>query len=224
MAAREGHFQYEGAEDAIEEVLLEEAPSRPEKKFRWKIAGVAVVTLAVVGFAAKTVFPSSLSFMTSEGAINLDEAHTWEELPGMDKVIRKAQSLKQDKPLRNLQDLFYDSQPEELPWIRTECVIDTVQAAAYLGQAVVFLYKAIDYDGLECPNNSPVGCAASVAGFITSISWIASYLSFAANACGQAVNNGALCAGDFTALMANFGEIATVGAAARADCDFGKNA
>ena len=108
--------------------------------------------------------------------------------------------------------------------IRTECVIDTVQAAAYLGQAVVFLYKAIDYDGLECPNNSPVGCAASVAGFITSISWIASYLSFAANACGQAVNNGALCAGDFTALVANFGEIATVGAAARADCNFGKNA
>ncbi|CAE7221292.1 unnamed protein product [Symbiodinium microadriaticum] len=99
-----------------------------------------------------------------------------------------------------------------------------VKAAAYLAQAVVFLYKAIDYDGLECPNNSPVGCAASVAGFITSITWIASYLSFAANACGQAVNNGALCAGDFTALMANFGEIATVGAAARADCDFGKNA
>ncbi|CAE7242973.1 unnamed protein product, partial [Symbiodinium microadriaticum] len=142
----------------------------------------------------------------------------------MDQVIHKAQALKMDKPLRNLQDLFYDSQPEELPWIRTECVIDTVQAAAYLAQAVVFLYKAIDYDGLECPNNSPVGCAASVAGFITSITWIASYLSFAANACGQAVNNGALCAGDFTALMANFGEIATVGAAARADCDFGDGA
>ena len=69
-----------------------------------------------------------------------------------------------------------------------------------------------------------MGCAASVAGFITSISWIASYLSFAANACGQAVNSGALCAGDFTALMANFGEIATVGAAVKADCDFGKNA
>lgn len=25
-------------------------------------------------------------------------------------------------------------------------------------------FEAIDYDGLECPNNSPVGCAASVAG------------------------------------------------------------
>ena len=24
--------------------------------------------------------------------------------------------------------------------------------------------EAIDYDGLECPNNSPVVCAASVAG------------------------------------------------------------
>ena len=24
--------------------------------------------------------------------------------------------------------MFYESQPEELPWIRTECVIDVVQA------------------------------------------------------------------------------------------------
>ena len=125
--------------------------------------------------------------------------------------------------MRNLNDLFYESQPEELPWIRTECVIDVVQAAAYLGQAVVFLYKAIDYDGLKCPDSSPAGCAASVAGFITSITWIASYLSFAANACGQAVNSGALCAGDWTALVANFGEMATVGAAVKEDCDFSKN-
>ncbi|CAK9030266.1 unnamed protein product, partial [Durusdinium trenchii] len=134
----------------------------------------------------------------------------WEEIPGIDKVIEHAKRpLELKQPLRNLNDLFYESQPEELPWIRTECVIDVVQGAAYLGQAVVFLYKAIDYDGLKCPNNSPVGCAASVAGFITSITWIASYLSFAANACGAAVNSGALCAGDWTALMANFGEMAT---------------
>ena len=87
----------------------------------------------------------------------------------------------------------------------------------------MFLYKAIDYDGLKCPDSSPAGCAASVAGFITSVTWIASYLSFAANACGQAVNSGALCAGDWTALMANFGEMATVGAAVKEDCDFSKN-
>ncbi|CAE7309488.1 unnamed protein product, partial [Symbiodinium sp. KB8] len=144
---------------------------------KWYFLGAGLALLGVAGVVAKATTST------------IQAAETWEELPGIDKVIRKAQSLKQDKPMRNLQDLFYDSQPEELPWIRTECVIDTVQAAAYLGQAVVFLYKAIDYDGLECPNNSPVGCAASVAGFITSISWIASYLSFAANACGQAVNN-----------------------------------
>jgi hypothetical protein len=46
-----------------------------------------------------------------------------------------------------LNDLFYESQPEELPWIRTECVIDVIQGAAYLGQAVVFLYKAGGDDG-----------------------------------------------------------------------------
>ena len=53
-----------------------------------------------------------------------------------------------------------------------------------------------------------------MAGFITSITWIASYLSFAANACGAAVNSGALCAGDWTALMANFGEMATAACSA----------
>ena len=191
---------------------------RVSKRRHWYVAGAAVAALAIVGVVAKASH-SSLS-----ASKTLDEIENWEELPGMDKVIEKARSLQPKHKLRNLNDLFFDSQPEEVPWIRTECVIDTVQGAAYLAQAVVFLYKAIDYDGLECPDNSPVGCAASVAGFITSIAWVASYLSFAANACGQAVNNGALCAGDFTALMANFGEIATVGAAARADCEFGKNA
>ena len=55
------------------------------------------------------------------------------------------------------------------------------------------------------------------------VTWIASYLSFAANACGAAVNSGALCIGDWTALMANFGEMATVGAAVKEDCDFNKD-
>eukprot|EP00913_Durusdinium_trenchii_P026260 g24639.t1 len=93
---------------------------------------------------------------------------TWENIPGIDQVITEAKGLELKQPLRHLNDLFYHSQPEEVPWIRTECVIDVVQAAAYLGQAVVFLYKAIDYDGPD-----------------------------------------ALCAGDWTALVANFGEMAT---------------
>ncbi|CAK9073870.1 unnamed protein product [Durusdinium trenchii] len=152
-----------------------------------------------------------------------DTMETWENIPGIDQVITEAKGLELKQPLRHLNDLFYHSQPEEVPWIRTECVIDVVQAAAYLGQAVVFLYKAIDYDGVRCPDDSPSGCAASVAGFITSVSWIASYLSFAASACGDAVKPDALCAGDWTALVANFGEMATVGAAVKEDCDFGKD-
>ncbi|CAE7339319.1 unnamed protein product [Symbiodinium necroappetens] len=210
-----------GSEMETEGFLRIETPRK--SRSRWYFAGAGAALLLVAGVVAKAA-PETVGISSPKNIIFDTEVSHWEDIPGIDKVIRKAQSLRHDKPLRNLQDLFYDSQPEEVPFIRTECVIDVVQAAAYLDQAIVFLYKSIDYDGLECPNNSPVGCAASVAGFITSISWIASYLSFAANACGQAVNSGAICAGDFTALMANFGEIATVGAAARADCNFGKNA
>ncbi|CAK9030592.1 Ultraviolet-B receptor UVR8 [Durusdinium trenchii] len=208
--------------EEAQELLVEvpEAPATPSS-WRWKAVG-SVVVLALVGcaaFAYKTM-PAQEPAWTSSVMQTIND---WEEIPGIDKVIENAKTLELKQPLRNLNDLFYESQPEELPWIRTECVIDVVQGAAYLGQAVVFLYKAIDYDGLKCPNNSPVGCAASVAGFITSITWIASYLSFAANACGAAVNSGALCAGDWTALMANFGEMATVGAAVKEDCDFNKD-
>ena len=105
--------------------------------------------------------------------------------------------------------------------MRTQCVIDAVQATAYLVQAVVFLYRAIDYEGLECPKNTPDGCAVSIAGFVASISWVASYISLAASSCGDTVNSGALCAADWTALMADFAEVASSGAAVKDDCDFG---
>ncbi|CAE7254730.1 unnamed protein product [Symbiodinium sp. CCMP2592] len=134
----------------------------------------------------------------------------------MEQVILKAESL-HETSVRQLTDLFYNS-PEELPWTRTECVIDVVQTVAYLDQAVVFLYKSISYKGLRCPDDLPSGCAASVAGFITSLSWIASYIASSANACGHAVNSGALCAADFASLVADFGEIASASAAVRADC------
>ena len=75
--------------------------------------------------------------------------------------------LQPASPVRNLRDLFitYEPYPQEiLPFVRTACVIDAVQATAYLGHAVVWLYRAIDYNGLECPSNTPAGCAISVAG------------------------------------------------------------
>ena len=71
------------------------------------------------------------------------------------------------------------------------------------------------------PSETLMLCTRSFQFFmVPSILRIASYLSFAANACGAAVNSGALCIGDWTALMANFGEMATVGAAVKEDCDF----
>jgi len=208
--------------DEGEEMLLEVETLNTAKPRHWYFAGAGLALLVVLGVAAKVLYRSpETSLKTKDFDINTIQE--WEQIPGIDTVVEHAKTLELKQPLRNLNDLFYESQPEELPWIRTECVIDVIQGAAYLGQAVVFLYKAIKYDGIRCPNNSEAGCAASIAGFITSVTWIASYLSFAANACGAAVNSGALCAGDWTALMANFGEMATVGAAVKEDCDFGKD-
>jgi len=267
--------------DEGEEMLLEVETLNTVKPRHWYFAGAGLALLVVLGVAAKVLYRSpETSLKTKDFDINTIQE--WEQIPGIDTVVEHAKTLELKQPLRNLNDLFYESQPEELPWIRTECVIDVIQGAAYLGQAVVFLYKAIKYDGIRCPNNSEAGCAASIAGFITSatnsasvytsnlfcfwfarpggasilyptmapepraktfqlfslffggvggvqgnklskVTWIASYLSFAANACGAAVNSGALCAGDWTALMANFGEMATVGAAVKEDCDFGKD-
>ena len=209
-------------EDSAEEVLLPVPESSSTKPRHWYFAGAALAFMVVLGLVAMVSYRAPETLLKSK-TFDMNTIQAWEEIPGIDKVVEHAKTLELKQPLRNLDDLFYESQPAELPWIRTECVIDVIQGAAYLGQAVVFLYKAIEYDGLKCPDNSAAGCAASVAGFITSVTWIASYLSFAANACGAAVNSAALCAGDWTALMANFGEMATVGAAASEDCDFGKD-
>ncbi|CAE7233083.1 unnamed protein product, partial [Symbiodinium sp. CCMP2456] len=104
-----------------------------KSRSRWYFAGAAVALLLVAGVVAKTA-PETLHISSPKNIIFDTEVSHWEDIPGIDKVIRKAQSLRHDKPLRNLQDLFYDSQPEEVPFIRTECVIDVVQAAAYLDQ------------------------------------------------------------------------------------------
>ena len=39
--------------------------------------------------------------------------------------------------------------------MKTTCVIDAVQAAAYLGKAVVNIYRAE-----ICPDDEPLGCTA----------------------------------------------------------------
>ena len=95
---------------------------------RWHLVGAGVTLLAIAGAAAAC---SSSGALLSASAERRGAVQDWEELPGMEKLMKKAQSL------TNL--------PTKHPWIRSECTIDTVQAVAYLGQAVVCLYKAIDY-------------------------------------------------------------------------------
>mmetsp|Transcript_41728 Transcript_41728/g.97444 ORF Transcript_41728/g.97444 Transcript_41728/m.97444 type:complete len:392 (-) Transcript_41728:221-1396(-) len=177
--------------------------------------------LLCVAAAILIFYPDAMAHRHfSKTLVGLEE---WEQIPNISGVIKRAEGLDPAKTPRNLRDLFTQYGPYqdgELPWIRTQCVVDAVQASAYLVQAVVFLYRAIDYQGLECPKDTPSGCAVSIAGFIASLSWVASYISLAASSCGDAVNSGALCAADWTALMADFAEVASSGAAVN-DCDFG---
>ncbi|CAE7235634.1 unnamed protein product [Symbiodinium natans] len=188
---------------------------------RWRFT-TGMFVLLCVAVTAFAFYPSTTSHRHfSKSLVGLEE---WEEIPNISGVIQRAKGLDPVKTPRNLRDLFVQYEPyqaAELPWVRTQCVIDAVQATAYLVQAVVFLYRAIDYEGLECPKNTPDGCAVSIAGFVASISWVASYISLAASSCGDTVNSGALCAADWTALMADFAEVASSGAAVKDDCDFG---
>lgn len=138
-------------------------------------------------------------------------------------AVEHAKGLQPDQPLRNLKDLFYqeiEETSEDFPFIRTECTIDTVQATAYLMEAIVNLYRAIDQRGQKCVSDgrNDVRCAVNVIGFITCMSWVAAYLSLAASACAQAVNPGALCAADWTTIAGAFGEIAYASAGVRLDC------
>jgi len=89
----------------------------------------------------------------------------------------------------------------------TQCSVDVVQATAYLGQAVVWLDKAVTYEGFQCPDNTQTGCAVAVEAVITSLFWVASYLSLAASSCAASINAEAACAGNVTGVAADLGEL-----------------
>jgi len=213
-------YEQDEQESEIEDGLEADSDGQEEFYSPWRSI-TAAVSLLCLGFVVVAFYPrASPSVHLSAGADLLEK---WEQIPDISKVINRAQRLQPEQHLRNLRDLFVTYQPyppQALPFVRTECVIDAVQATAYLGHAVVWLYRAIDYTGLECPDNTPAGCAISVAGFIASISWVASYLSLAASSCSDAVNSGALCAADWTALIADMSEIASSGAGVKRHCDY----
>lgn len=153
-------------------------------------------------------------------ATNGTHLEDWDQ-KWISNAVEHAKGLHPERPLRSLKEIFYQEISEtsdDYPFIRTECVIDTVQATTYLMEAIVNLYRAIDQRGKRCAD-SDVGCAVNVAGFITCITWVSAYLSLAASSCAQAVNPGALCSADWLTITGAFGEIATAGAAVGTDCD-----
>lgn len=104
----------------------------------------------------------------------------------------------------------------------TQCTIDVVQASAYLGSAIIFIDKAVNYGGAQCPDETKEGCAVQIEAAVTAMIWLASYISLAMSSCTATVNAPAACAADITGIMANVGELATASTAASVDCKFEK--
>ncbi|CAL1170939.1 unnamed protein product [Cladocopium goreaui] len=83
----------------------------------------------------------------------------------------------------------YEDYPTENSIVKTTCVIDAVQAATYLGKAVVNIYRAE-----ICPDDEPLGCTAPVAHAITSILWLTAFLTSASSTCAATISQGGSCA------------------------------
>jgi len=104
----------------------------------------------------------------------------------------------------------------------TQCTIDVIQASAYLGSAIIFIDKAVNYGGVQCPDATQQGCSVQIEAAVTAMTWLASYISLAMSSCTATVNAPAACTADITGIMANVGELVTASTAASVDCKFEK--
>ncbi|CAE7243431.1 unnamed protein product [Symbiodinium necroappetens] len=86
-------------------------------------------------------------------------------------------------------NVLYSSNPEENKVVKTTCVIDAVQAASYIGEAVTNIYRAE-----ICPDDEPLGCTAPVAHAVTAILWVMSFITSATSTCAETINYGTSCA------------------------------
>ena len=102
-----------------QEMLLEEIPESPSAKPRhWYLAGAGLALLVVLGVAAKVVYRSPETLLQSKN-FDINTVQEWEQIPRIDQVVEHAKTLELKQPLRNLNDLFYESQPEvSLMWFR----------------------------------------------------------------------------------------------------------
>ncbi|CAE7320255.1 unnamed protein product [Symbiodinium necroappetens] len=82
----------------------------------------------------------------------------------------------------------YSSEPEESKVITTTCVIDVTQAMLYLGNAIVYIYRAA-----ICPDTEPLGCTEPVAYAVTALTWLGSFLASASTSCADSLNPASAC-------------------------------
>lgn len=96
-----------------------------------------------------------------------------------------------------------------------ECTIDTEQAIAYLAQSYILLETASG----SCPRGTRTDCLANVEGMLGSLTWVASYVAMAANACGPDRWR-AVCSSEIAGSLADFQDIAASSTAMKEDCNY----
>ncbi|CAE7504177.1 unnamed protein product [Symbiodinium pilosum] len=82
----------------------------------------------------------------------------------------------------------YSSEPEEAKVVTTTCVIDVTQATMYLGNAIVYIYRAA-----ICPDEIPLGCTEPVGYAVTAMTWLGSFLASASTSCADSLTPASGC-------------------------------
>jgi len=144
-------------------------------------------------------------------ALPAESLEAWERLNHLLVDANVSERALEDAPVSRRDKQLY----------HTQCSVDVVQATAYLGQGVVWLDKAVTYEGTQCPDKTQRGCAVAVEAVITSLFWVMSYLSLTASSCAASINAQAACAADVTGVAADLGELSLASTLAADDCYFG---
>ena len=143
--------------------------------FAWALGGCSLL-------AAACVWTRSSTSLEAVGHVAVDKLGPQGLAPGRD--LFDVNLFDEDEV-----GTPYSVDPEEAKAIKVTCVIDAVQAAAYIGEAVTAIYRAE-----VCPDDEPLGCTAPVAHAVTSIIWVLAFMTSAASTCADTINMGASCA------------------------------
>ena len=149
-----------------QEMLLEEIPESPSAKPRhWYLAGAGLALLVVLGVAAKVVYRSPETLLQSKN-FDINTVQEWEQIPGIDQVVGARQDLGIEAARCEISTTsstnlsrrsFLGSAPSaSLMWFRE------LLTWARLWSSFTRPSNMMEFDAQD---NSPAGCAASIAGF-----------------------------------------------------------